>query len=59
MVSYFLMWFAIFPDYSEEEMDTVDTIGWFYIFTASFNIVANCLNLAYQFALDLPKLIRK
>lgn len=52
------MWLATFPDYDASELDKVDQIGWYYIFTASFNIVANVSKLAYEFILDLPKLLR-
>ena len=55
LVSYFLMWLSTFPDYTEEELDTVNTIGWFYVCTASLNIVVNLLKLSYQSTINLPK----
>lgn len=55
LVSYFLMWLSIFPDYTEEEKDTVNNISWLYVCTTSFNVVVNLLKLSYQSAIDLPK----
>lgn len=55
LVSYFLMWQAIFPDFDVSEVDTINSIGWFYIATASFNMVVNLLKLSYSSALTIPK----
>ena len=54
LVSYFLMWLATFPDYDVGEVDQVEMIGWFYIGTASFNIIVNLLRLAWAGIRNLP-----
>ena len=54
LVSYFLMWLATFPDYDVGEVDQVEMIGWFYIGTASFNIIVNLLRLAWAGIMNLP-----
>lgn len=55
LVSYFLMWLAIFPDFDESELYTINRIGWFYIATASINIIVNLLKISYSYALIIPK----
>ena len=59
VVSYFLFWLATFPDYSVEELDTIDNISWFYICTASFNLVFNLSKLSYDVLIDLPNSYKK
>lgn len=59
LVSYFLMWLSIFPDYTEEELPKIETIGWFYITTASFNIIRNLSSLIYGFIISIPRNIKR